>query len=83
MIVYAMRETFKSKVYEFAIKFAENVMKVRPFSCFKLFVRWIMRRCGMTSPDNNIELTVVSFSRNIPDKTYDYSKYQEPLLGQD
>ena len=37
----------------------------------------------MTSTDNNIELPDLSFSRNIPDKTYDYSKYQEPLLGQD
>ena len=83
MIVYAMRDTFKSKVYEFASEFAKSVMKARPFSCFKLFVQRIMKRYGMTSPNNNIELLDVSFGRNIPDKTYDYSKYQEPLLGQD
>ena len=48
MIVYTMRDTFKRKVYEFA----KNMMKARPFSCFKLFVQWIMRRCNLTSPDN-------------------------------
>ena len=82
MIVYTMGETCKSIVHEFASKF-KHVTKAKQFSCFKLFVQWIMRRCDITSPDNNIKLPVVSFGRNIPDKTYDYSKYQEPLLGHD
>jgi len=81
MIAYTIGENFKTKMQ----LYINTLINPKPCLLFKMFGKWIIKRCDKRSPNSNTEFHShdISFCSNIPDKTYDYSKYQEPLLGED
>jgi len=81
MIKYSIGDPLKVNMQLHISTFARGVIKDKPCSYAITLINWISIRFNKISPDNSIKLQGSAF--NIPDKTYDYSKYQEPLLGED
>ena len=82
MIEYTIGDSCKSKTQLHVGTLVIYISNAKPCLYISMLVKWISMRYNKTSPDDNIKCHGV-FTSDIPDKTYDYSKYQELLLGVD
>ena len=80
MVVYAVGKNFKTKTWLYVSIQVKGVTKLELFSYVNILIQWITKRSNKTSCNNSIELTNDAFASNIPNKAFDYSKYQEPLV---
>jgi len=80
IVVYGVGEAFKIKTQLYVSNLVKCIDAAKPCSYVNTLIKWILRRYNKASLNNTIGL---QGGINIPDKTYDYTKFQEPLVGED
>jgi len=78
---YTIAFNVKIQLQVYISSFVKGILKAKPCLYVIMLVKWIIVGFNTVSPDNSVNVQCAAF--NIPEKTYDYSKYQEPLLGED